>query len=369
MAGGSSEPAAGPARSSSDASVEALVVSESDALALLAHLVTSAELCMSEPHDYGIFRLVDAASRLARAMVPRSSGESRAYLEAFIEEVDEKKMWPTRDRERYGAFLRETSRGTAEHLMARAGGGVSAAHVPESGATRMPAGREPGTDSSIEAGERDGSADLVLETIRSRRVTRAFDDRPVDDASLHRVLEAGRWATSGGNRRIHRFLVVRDPDALARLRAVTPGMFSAPPVVIVICTDATRAAEGLVQLEHDRTTWIDVGTAAMNMMIAAHALKLGACPVTSFSHVAAGVVLGLPPTVEAELFLLLGHPLARQGPARPANGGRRDAVLPAGLVSWERLGREAPEYTPIPAPGSGPAGGDPHRESSEEHHP
>ncbi len=109
-----------------------LVVSESEALTLLAHLVTSAELCMTEPYDYGIFRLIDAASRLATSMVARSSGESRAFLEVFLEEVNVKKMWPTRDRERYGAFLRETSRRTAEHLVTRAGGGGGAARAPES---------------------------------------------------------------------------------------------------------------------------------------------------------------------------------------------------------------------------------------------
>jgi len=114
-----------------------LVVSESEALTLLAHLVTSAELCMTEPYDYGIFRLIDAASRLARAMVARSSGESRAFLEAFLEEVDVKKMWSTRDRERYGSFLRETSRRTAEHLVAMADRRTSAPVAPDS-----PGGRD-----------------------------------------------------------------------------------------------------------------------------------------------------------------------------------------------------------------------------------
>jgi hypothetical protein len=109
---------------------DSLVVSESEALLLLAHLVTSAELCVTEPYDYGIFRLIDAASRLAAAMLPRSSGESQAFLEAFLLEVDEKKMWDTRDRERYGSFLRETSRRTAEHLVARAGGRATAALEP-----------------------------------------------------------------------------------------------------------------------------------------------------------------------------------------------------------------------------------------------
>lgn len=122
------EPVAAPA----DAPADPLVISESEALTLLAHLVTSAELCTTEPYDYGIFRLIDAASRLATAMAPRSSGADRAFLEAFLEDVNVKKMWSTRDRERYGSFLRETSRRTAEHLVARAAGGRSPATAPHS---------------------------------------------------------------------------------------------------------------------------------------------------------------------------------------------------------------------------------------------
>jgi hypothetical protein len=109
-----------------------LVVSESEALVLLAHLVTSAELCMTEPYDYGIFRLIDAASRLAAAMMPRCGATSRAFLEAFIAEVDEKKMWDSRDRERYGGFLQVMSRRTAEHLVTQSAGGVSAVVEPGS---------------------------------------------------------------------------------------------------------------------------------------------------------------------------------------------------------------------------------------------
>ncbi len=99
-----------------------LVISESDALALLAHLVTSAELCMVEPYDYGVFRLIDAASRLAAVMEPRAGFATREWLVAFRADVDERKMGSTRDRERYSAFLRDASRQVAEHLVARAVG-------------------------------------------------------------------------------------------------------------------------------------------------------------------------------------------------------------------------------------------------------
>lgn len=191
---------------------------------------------------------------------------------------------------------------------------------------------------------RSATAEAVLATIRSRRVTRAFDGRPVAIEAILDVLEAGRWATSGGNARIHRFLVVRDRGTLWRLRAVAPGMLGMPAAVIAICADATRAAEELVQLEHDPTTMIDVGTAAMNMMVAAHALGLGTCPVTSFSHVAVKVVLGLPADLEPELLLLVGIPAhPRAAASATAVPGRRPAPLPAGLVWWEQPGRTEPE--------------------------
>lgn len=97
-----------------------LVISESEAFALLAHLVTSAELCMVEPYNYGVFRLIDAASRLAGCMALRASPASRGWLDAFREEVNSRKMLPVRDRERYQGFLREMSRRTAEHLVEQA---------------------------------------------------------------------------------------------------------------------------------------------------------------------------------------------------------------------------------------------------------
>ena len=76
----------------------------------------------------------------------------------------------------------------------------------------------------------------------------------------------------------------------------------------VVCTDGSLPAAEQVQLDRGQTPWIDVGTAAMSMMLAAHAVKLGACPVTSFSKPAVNIVLELPPSVEAEFIVQIGHP-------------------------------------------------------------
>ena len=65
----------------------------------------------------------------------------------------------------------------------------------------------------------------VLEAIRTRRVARALTDAPVERALVEEILKAARWAPSGGNRRLHRFVAVQDPMTLRVLRMVSPGMF------------------------------------------------------------------------------------------------------------------------------------------------
>jgi hypothetical protein len=100
---------------------EKMVVSEDEAYELLAHLVASAEICTFEPHYYGTFRLIDAASRLMDCMLRHGSNGSRAWLEAFKQEVDQKKVWMMWDREGYFQFLREATGKVAEALKQREG--------------------------------------------------------------------------------------------------------------------------------------------------------------------------------------------------------------------------------------------------------
>ncbi|MBV9325850.1 MAG: hypothetical protein JO352_18935 [Chloroflexi bacterium] len=82
-----------------------LAVTEEQAYELLAFLVCSADVCAFEPHYYGTFRLLDAASRLMGCMLDNGANDSRAWLETFKQEVDGKKLWMLSDRDAYFAFL------------------------------------------------------------------------------------------------------------------------------------------------------------------------------------------------------------------------------------------------------------------------
>lgn len=87
---------------------ETCALTEKQAKELIAFLVSSAEICMSEPIYYGTFRLVDAASRMMGFMLENGDLESEAFFRELKNEIDEKKVWMMFDREAYREFLANT---------------------------------------------------------------------------------------------------------------------------------------------------------------------------------------------------------------------------------------------------------------------
>jgi len=175
--------------------------------------------------------------------------------------------------------------------------------------------------------------DPVLAAIRSRRVVRAMTSDPIPRALLEKVLDAARWAPSAGNRHLQQFAVTDDPAILRVLRMVSPGMLQRPAAAILVCTDRARAAEYGFPADAPGLL-VDVGTAAATILLAAHAVGVGAGPVTSFSRAAAAVVLQLPSGWRAEMIICLGYP-APDAPAPMASGRRR--------LTWRDLTRWVPE--------------------------
>ena len=172
----------------------------------------------------------------------------------------------------------------------------------------------------------------VLEAIRMRRMTRALTDEPIARSELEEVLKAARWAPSAGNRRLHRFIAIQDSLTLKLLRMVSPGMFQRPVAIVVICIDQAKA-ESFGMRATAKGLFVDVGTAAQTMLLAAHSLGLGAGVVTSFSQEAARAVLNVPEGLNPEMFVCLGHATATQPRGMPTRG----PVTWQSLTQWERF--------------------------------
>ena len=182
----------------------------------------------------------------------------------------------------------------------------------------------------------------LLALLSARRVCRDFSPEPVAEAELVQLLEAARWASSAGNTRVQRFLVLADPARIRLAKALAPGVLAVPPAMIAICTDLDAVARAEVRLGRDASVLIDVGTAAMSMMVQAHALGLGTCPSTSFSQAGVRTVLRLPERARPEMLLLVGHP-RRLELARVSRPSRRPSPRLRELAYWERYGEPLPE--------------------------
>jgi nitroreductase len=175
----------------------------------------------------------------------------------------------------------------------------------------------------------------IFEAIRRRRVTRKFSAQPVERELLRRLVEAARWAPSAGNRRIHCFVVVDDALLIHKLRLLAPGMLGLPTALLIICTDWAKAEREGVKA-NDTTTWMDVGKAAQNVLLAAYEQGLGAGPVTSFSRSGAQTLLHLPQTITPELIVCLGYALPEPRLKRP--GARNSLDLDA-ITFWNYYDR------------------------------
>jgi nitroreductase len=180
-------------------------------------------------------------------------------------------------------------------------------------------------------------ADTVFDVIRTRRSVRAFSPEPVSVSDIRRIIEAARWASSAGNLRPYRFFVTRDRAKIALVSAIGPGFYGSPPALIVICTNLTESRAAGVKDDHPEIR-IDVGTAAMNMQVMAHALGLGTTPVTSVSRSGLIEALGIPDHMRPELILQLGHPAPAAGPR--FGSGRR--ITPEDITDWEEFGGRIP---------------------------
>ena len=66
----------------------------------------------------------------------------------------------------------------------------------------------------------------MLEFIKSRRSTRKFKDKAVPEELLTQVIEAGRYAPSGGNSQSTHFIVVENKDVLNELAELAKQEFA-----------------------------------------------------------------------------------------------------------------------------------------------
>jgi nitroreductase len=174
------------------------------------------------------------------------------------------------------------------------------------------------------------SYDVFL-AMRKRRMHRDFRPDQVDEALLERLIyAAGRGPTARAD--IRHVIVTTDPRLIRSIRQVCPGWLNNAPAMMAVCTD-TRLADELMGPSADKATVLDSGAAAAYVSLAAPALGLGICFVTSWSVEAVQGVLDLPAHIRPDILLAIGHPVPNPPKAAPR-------FRP--IVHRERFGSEVP---------------------------
>jgi nitroreductase len=84
----------------------------------------------------------------------------------------------------------------------------------------------------------------VFEAARTLLAVRSYQDMPILDAVVHKIVEAGRLTASGMNAQPWHFIVVQNPDMLRQLAALAPtGPYIAQaPLAIVVAIDKSPLA-------------------------------------------------------------------------------------------------------------------------------
>lgn len=119
------------------------------------------------------------------------------------------------------------------------------------------------------------SAEVTMEVIMNRTSVRAYQDTPVEEWKVEKILRAGMAAPSAMNKQPWSFTVVNDRTILQQIADSAPNARYAAeaPLAIVVSGDMTKAIEDPVMREF----WVqDASAATENILLAAQTLGLGA---------------------------------------------------------------------------------------------
>ena len=168
-----------------------------------------------------------------------------------------------------------------------------------------------------------GSLMDAFETIRTMLAVRRYQDKPVPEATLRRVVEAGRLTGSAKNLQPWHFIVVEDRKTLQKLGALarTGAHVAQAGAAVVVLVDKTPFAVS------------DASRAIQSMLLAAWADGVGSNWVGFGGLEEVKALLGIPAKLDVLAILPLGYPVGAVG------RGKKDRK-PLGTVAHrERYGR------------------------------
>jgi len=199
----------------------------------------------------------------------------------------------------------------------------------------------------------------IIGFLKNRRSIREYTTKKVSPRVLDTILKAATWAPSAHNAQPWRFIVIKDSaqklklaEAMARrwkrdltknglseknrenLAKASVERFWSAPIVIIACLTMVEMNHYL-DMRRQRIEFLmaiqSVAAAIENMLLAAHAMGLGACWFCAplFCPKTVRKVLKIPPNLEPQALITVGYPADR--PLTPPRKPLKEIVH---LNSW-----------------------------------
>lgn len=147
----------------------------------------------------------------------------------------------------------------------------------------------------------------VLEAIEKRRSVRVYQDKPIPEEKLRKILEAARLAPSARNSQDYQLVVVKNEKMRKKIasEATSESFIGAAPVIIVaVALDPEFIMPGGIPAHP-----VDIAIAVDHMTLVAVEEGLGSCWIGAFKQGRIKEILGIPDRYRVVVLLSLGYPV------------------------------------------------------------
>jgi len=146
----------------------------------------------------------------------------------------------------------------------------------------------------------------VMEVIEKRKSIRAYQEKPIPEEKLRKLLEAARLAPSARNAQPYKYIVVKDAKLREKLaQEATPYHFIGEAPVIII---AVALRPDYVMRSEVPAYAVDIGIAFDHITLAAIEEGLGTCWIGGFYQEPVKKILNIPERYKVVAMLPVGYP-------------------------------------------------------------
>ncbi len=140
---------------------------------------------------------------------------------------------------------------------------------------------------------------------KSRYSVRSFQNTPVSQAEIDKILEIAHIAPTGCNYQPQRILVLNTEESLTKLKECTRCHFDAP-LAMLVCYNKeeswVRPYDGALSAP------VDASIVTTHMMLASWEMGVGSCWVMHFNPEKMRQAFAIPENIEPAALLVMGYP-------------------------------------------------------------